>query len=120
MSTTCTPKGKSHRPHGSLRKANAAAQRQTRHQVDEIMSEGAAQEAAAEAAAAMTDGHLTEAEVLAWRQDLNQRIDVLLEHPEQNMGFVEEELARAGQKLTSSPSLLIQLSGTPIRFLQIS
>jgi hypothetical protein len=99
MTTACASKAKVRRPHVALRRAATAAQRQHRQTVERIVSAGGAREAAAAAAATITNGHLSEAEVLAWRQDLNARLDVLMQHPEQNMGFIEEAVALAGKEL---------------------
>lgn len=87
------------------KKAKKAKKAQTREQkvlVEKILKEGApasAQTAAQMASAlAVTRAQLTDAEVETWRQDLAQRLAKIQEHPEQNLGFVEEELARATQE----------------------
>ena len=46
---------------------------------------------AARAAAASTP----ETEVQAWLKDMNARLDVIFAHPEQNLGEIEEQLARS-------------------------
>jgi len=99
MTTTSTAKRHPRRPHVALRNAKTAAKREQRQVAERVLSEGLAQQSDAATAMAITDGHLTEAEVLAWRQDLNARIDVLLQHPEQNLGFIEEAMASAGKEL---------------------
>jgi len=68
-----------------------AAQKQS--QTQEIMSQGAARATARATAAALHQAGLTEAEVLAWRQDLQARLKVIQEHPEQHLGHIEEQLA---------------------------
>jgi hypothetical protein len=63
------------------------------------MRQGAAQAAAAAAAAALTKPYLTDAEVRAWRDDLMARLETILQHPEQNLGHIEEEAARQAKEL---------------------
>jgi hypothetical protein len=99
MTTTYTPKRKTRRPPVAVRKAKREAQRQVDQLTDQIMTQGQQQEALAKAAAAVTQGYLTDAEVLAWRQEFNARLDTLLQHSEQNLGFAEEELAPLGNQL---------------------
>jgi hypothetical protein len=79
------------------------AQRRDREVVAEtILKEGAAQSAqsAAEVAAALavSRAQLTEAELADWRQDMEQRLDHIQQRPEQNLGFIEEELARGSRE----------------------
>jgi len=52
----------------------------------------------AAAALAVTRAHLMHAEVQAWQQDMERRLDKIQQHPEQNLGFIEEELARASKE----------------------
>lgn len=99
MTTTCTSKAQTGRPVAAVRKAKREAQRQARQLTDQIMTRAQQQEALAEAAAAVTQGYLSEAEVLAWQQQFNARLDALLQHSEQNLGFAEEELAPLGNQL---------------------
>lgn len=63
------------------------------------MTHAQQQQSLAKAAATVTQGYLTEAEVLAWQQQLNARLEALLQHSEQNLGFAEEELAPLGNQL---------------------
>lgn len=72
--------------------------RESQRLTEEILTEGQAKERAAETAAALTRGFLTEAEMDAWRQDLEARMSVVQEHPEQNLGCMEEELALASRE----------------------
>jgi hypothetical protein len=79
------------------------AQRREREVVAEtILKEGAAQAAqsAAQAATALavSRAHLTEAELADWRRDMEQRLDQIQQCPEQNLGFIEEELARGSRE----------------------
>lgn len=86
-------------------KAKQARKSQSRERnvlVERILKEGpqaSAQTAAQMASAlAVTQARLTDAEQEAWRQDMEQRLTKIQEHPEQNLGFVEEELARAAKE----------------------
>src|ERR1035441_10542795 len=51
----------------------------------EIMANGSARAAAATAAAALTQGQLTDAELQAWRTDFEARLQTIQQHPEQNL-----------------------------------
>ena len=64
----------------------------------EIMAKGAAQAAAAAAAAAVTKGQLTDAELQAWRTDLEARLETIQQHPEENLGHLEEAVAAAAEE----------------------
>jgi len=64
---------------------------------EEIMAHGSAQATAA-AAAAITRGQLTAAELEAWRLDYEARLAAIQQHPEQNLGHIEEALAAATQE----------------------
>ena len=96
--STCSPRQIQTKP----AKARQAQSRTEKVLIEKILKQGAqtsAQTAAQSAAAlAVTQARLTDAEVAAWRQDLEQRLDKIQAHPEQNLGFVEEELARAAQE----------------------
>jgi hypothetical protein len=82
----------------SPRKVAQAARRQARRLTDEIMAQGAQRTQEANAATALTQATLTDAELTAWRDDLQQRLATILQHPEQHLGFVEEALHRAAQE----------------------
>jgi hypothetical protein len=62
---------------------------------DRIVTDAEAKAAQAQAAAGVHRAHLTDAELNAWRQDLESRLQVIQQHPEQNLGHIEEEIARA-------------------------
>ena len=55
---------------------------------------------AKEVALALTKGYLTDAEVQAWRTDLEKRLETITQHPEQNLGHMEEEIARSSRELS--------------------
>lgn len=65
--------------------------------VEAILQEGAARaaQAAAELAAALAveRAHLTDGELQGWRRDMEERLRKIHEHPEQNLGFIEEAVA---------------------------
>src|SRR5712692_8110980 len=65
---------------------------------EEIIAKGAAQAAAAAVAAAVTKGGLTDAELQAWRTDYEARLQTIQEHPEQNLGHIEEAVAAAAKE----------------------
>jgi len=51
--------------------------------------------AAAAQAAALAQAKLAEVEVQAWIKDMDARLEVIFAHPEQNLGEIEEQLARS-------------------------
>lgn len=61
---------------------------------EEILDAASAKAAAAAQAASLVKAHLAEAEVQAWIKDMDTRLEVILAHPEQNLGEIEEQLAR--------------------------
>jgi hypothetical protein len=87
-------------PLPATRQNRRATARQSPHEqsqrlTDRIVSDGEAKAAEAQAAARVTRAHLTDAELYAWRDDLEARLRVIQQHPEQNLGHIEEEIARA-------------------------
>jgi hypothetical protein len=50
------------------------------------------------AALAVSRAQLTDAELEQWRRDLEQRLETIQGQSEQNLGFIEEELARASKE----------------------
>ncbi|HEY6407926.1 MAG TPA: hypothetical protein VIY29_10710, partial [Ktedonobacteraceae bacterium] len=53
---------------------------------------------AAAKAAAVSKGVLTEAEIQAWVKDLDERLAVIAQHPEQNLGHIQEQIARSAKE----------------------
>jgi len=87
-------------PVPSTRQIRRATARQSPEQqkqllTDRIVTDAEAKAAQAQAAAGVNRAHLTDAELNAWRQDLEARLQVIQQHPEQNLGHIEEEIARA-------------------------
>ena len=86
---------RSGRPHVTVRRARRRQAQEQQRLSEAILTAGQAAKAAAQAAAALTHASLTEAEVQAWRQDLDGRLAAVQQHSEQNLGFIEEHLAWA-------------------------
>lgn len=63
-----------------------------------ILQEGAAELARRTAALALSRAGLSNAEIHAWGEDMERRLETIRAHPEQNLGFIEEELARAARE----------------------
>jgi hypothetical protein len=100
----------------SPRKVQQAARRQARRLTEEIMTQGAQRSQEATAALALTQATLTDAELLAWRDDLQQRVATILHRPEQHLGFIEETLARAAQeplRLLAQSAAQLKANTTP-------
>ena len=87
----------SNRPH--LRKAKKAESRERNTLTQKILDTGDQAKRAAAAALAVTQAGLTQAEYQAWQEDMEARLAKIQENPEQNLGFIEEEIARASQPL---------------------
>jgi hypothetical protein len=82
------------------RKAARAAARSTpsaenRRLTEAILDAASAKAAAAAQATALAQAQLAKAEVQAWLQDMDARLEVIFAHPEQNLGEIEEQLARS-------------------------
>ena len=92
--TTISSGRPSRRPHVKLRRARRSQAQEHQRLAEEILSAGPARDAA-QAAATLTQGQLTDAEVQAWRQDLDARLAAVQQHSEQNLGFIEEQIALA-------------------------
>ena len=103
-----------------LRQIKKAQTRERKVLVEKLLKEGAAESAKAAAAAAaaldLTRAQLTESEIQDWRRDLERRLDEIQQHPEQNLGFIEEELARAAKeplRLLAERAAQAKANGTP-------
>lgn len=105
MTTTSSLAGTSAQPSRQVRRARApeaaqAAARSTpeaedRRLTEAILDAASAKAAAAAQAAALAKAQLAEAEVQAWLKDMDARLEVIFAHPEQNLGEIEEQLARS-------------------------
>lgn len=65
---------------------------------EKILRESAAEMARKTAALTLNRATITDAELQAWRKDLERRLETIQQHPEQNLGFIEEEVARAARE----------------------
>lgn len=104
-----------------IRKARRQVQAQTEELTSQIMAQGAATAQAAQAAAALTQAYLTPAEQQTWISDLEARLKTIQEHPEQNLGHIEEQLARAAQeplRLVAQRAAQAKANATPCQCLQ--
>jgi hypothetical protein len=81
-----------------VRRAQRAAQAQKQSLSHEIMTQGALKAAAAAQAKAITQGHLTAAEVQTWLHDLEGRLQIIQQHPEQNLGHIEAQIAASAKE----------------------
>ncbi|MCX6925932.1 MAG: hypothetical protein NT154_22410, partial [Verrucomicrobia bacterium] len=82
---------------------------------EEIMDAATAKAAAAQQAARMAKAQLAESEIQAWLQDMYARLDVILDHPEQNLGELEEQLARLKEpyRLLAERAAQLKANRTP-------
>jgi hypothetical protein len=70
-------------------------QAESRRLTQTILEAASAKAAAAAQAATLARAQLSEVEVQAWLKDMDGRLEVIFAHPEQNLGEVEEQLARS-------------------------
>jgi len=75
--------------------AHTTPPEESRRLTETILDAAAAKAAAAAQAAILAKAQLAEAEVQAWLKDMDARLQVIFAHPEQNLGEVEEQLARS-------------------------
>ena len=92
--STATVSGKTRRAHHTVRKARRVAHAQNQRLTQDILAAGLERQAAL----ALEHAALTDAEIAAWLKDLHARLDLIQQHPEQNLGHIEEQLARATQE----------------------
>ena len=89
-------------PPPTQRRLQKTQRRQAKVLAEEILRHGQAQAAATAAeraaAVALNRAHLSEAEWTQWQRDMEQRLEEIQKHPEQNLGFIEEELARSSRE----------------------
>jgi hypothetical protein len=95
MSTTTSTGRRSRRPPVKLHRARQAQAQEHQRLTEQILAEGTAAAVAAQAAASVVQAQLTDAELQAWRQDLEGRLATIQQHSEQNLGFIEEQIALA-------------------------
>jgi hypothetical protein len=75
--------------------ARATPQAQDRKLAESLLDAASLKAAAAAQAAALTQAKLAEVEVAAWIKDMDARLEIIFAHPEQNLGEIEEQLARS-------------------------
>ena len=86
---------------GQVRRARARAnalaipEDENRRLTQAILDGASAKAAAVAQAATLAKAQLAQAEVQAWLQDMDARLQVIFAHPEQSLGEVEEQLARS-------------------------
>jgi len=86
-----------------------------RQLTEEIIDGATAKAAAAQQAATMAKAQLAQSEIQAWLQDMYARLEVILDHPEQNLGEMEEQLARLKEpyRLLAERTAQIKANRTP-------
>jgi hypothetical protein len=75
--------------------ARLTPQVQNRRLTQAILDAASAKVAAAAQATTLTKAQLAEAELQVWLKDMDARLEVIFAHPEQNLGEIEEQLARS-------------------------
>ena len=115
--TTTTPTAN---PTRQVRRAQARQSQPAPAQslAGEIIAQGTAKDAAATAAATVTQAALTDAELQAWRADFEARWQTLQQHPEQNLGHIEEAVAASAKeplRLITQRAAQAKANATPCR-----
>jgi hypothetical protein len=103
----------------ALARQSQAAQDQRLTQ--EIIAQDAAQAEAAAPAALVTKGGLTDAELQAWRTDFEGRLQTIQQHPEANLGHIEEAVAAAAKeplRLLTQRAAQAKANATPCQCLE--
>ena len=121
MSTTTASPRRSRRPHVNLRRAGRAQTQERQRLTEQILTAGTAAAAAAQAAASILKAQLTDTEIQAWRQDLDARLQTIQEHSEQNLGFIEEQIALATKepmRLLAERAAQAKANATPCQCLK--
>ena len=95
MTLTSTPKRKTRRAPSKIRRAHRQALAEKRGVTGQIMAHGQASARLATQAAATNQAKLTPDELQGWISDFQARLEVIQQHPEQNLGHIEEQLARS-------------------------
>src|SRR5579863_670708 len=75
--------------------ARTTPQAQNLGLTEAILDAAAAKAAAVAQAQTLAKAQLAQAEVQAWLKDMDARLEVIFDHPEQNLGEIEEQLARS-------------------------
>lgn len=87
------------KPTRQVRRSLARKNRQPQEQQHRRLTEDILKQGELKAAAAsLTRACLSDAELQAWRQDWEARLQIIQQHPEQNLGHIEEDLARAAKE----------------------
>lgn len=121
MTNTSSTAHRSHRPHVKIRHARRAQIQEQQRLSEQVLAAGSAAAAAAQAAAGIIKAQLSEAEVQAWRQDLEARLATIQQHSEQNLGFIEEQIALATKepmRLLAERAAQAKANATPCQCLQ--
>jgi hypothetical protein len=100
------------------RRPHANPEGQTQHLAEAILDAAAAKAAAAAQAATLAQAQLAESEIQAWLRDMDRRLEVILGHPEQHLGHIEEQLASAVKeplRLLAQRAAQVKANAVPCR-----
>ena len=120
-STTAATERRSRRPHVKIRRARRTQTQEHQRLTEQILAQGSAAAAAAQIAAGIIQAQLTDAEIHAWRQDLGARLTTIQQHSEQNLGFIEEQIALATKepmRLLAERAAQAKANATPCQCLK--
>jgi hypothetical protein len=121
MNTSLKPTRQIRRAQARKVRPTEDPEQQSRHLTGQIITEAVAKAAVTQAAATITHASLTDAEIQAWRQDMDARLQRIEQNSEQNLGHIEEELARASKeplRLLAERAAQAKANATPCQCLQ--
>ena len=98
--------------------ARLTPQAQNRRLTQTILDAASAKAAAAAQATTLAKAQLAEAELQAWLKDMDARLEVIFAHPEQNLGEIEEQLARSVKeplRLLAQRAAQVKANAVPCR-----
>src|ERR1017187_2847486 len=98
--------------------ARLTPQAQNRGLTQTILDAASTKTAAAAQATTLAKAQLAEAELQAWLKDMDARLEVILAHPEQNLGEIEEQLARSVKeplRLLAQRAAQVKANAVPCR-----
>jgi hypothetical protein len=98
--------------------ARLTPQVQNRRLTQAILDAASAKAAAAAQATTLAKAQLAEAELQVWLKDMDARLEVIFAHPEQNLGEIEEQLARSVKeplRLLAQRAAQVKANAVPCR-----
>jgi hypothetical protein len=121
MTSTQKPSGQVRRAH--IRRSQAQLHRELipAQEAERLTEEIMAQAATKATAVALAQAQWADAEMRAWRTDLEARLVTMQQHPERNLGHIEEALAQASKEMLrvlAERAVQVKANTTPCQWLK--